>query len=544
MNRRNTDIELKQFDSFRLPLVLFILLVFISYSFAQSQSPIQRISDVNAKACNFVLSTDDWRVLSALGLLLSSVFIAAMYMYGSVIDPSFIARAKDEMYQLLVTGIIISFFALIVSLMCQDVISDLFGKTNPPYIESYNYLNTLATDYIQKTAIKLGALASSLSLLSEIKKGKDIVTTFSFITDPFSYFSDQSFALFGSLMFAYVIVISQINILAIIPYLSLMFFVPIGIILRSIYPFRRFGGGLLGLGIGLYVFVPFVLLFNSLLISPYMNSDQNYNLLYLQCSSASDCYSHICNYSQQVGNKICYSMKDAGEDCDNDFQCKSGICRPTPTGNKCFDCGVEGSLNPLCCPGYIRNQTTGKCQLAKANDEPCLDSKECISGVCEFTDSSAGQTVCVRKKNIGEICTKDEDCLSRSCDPISKKCKQTLATEEDKQTIISFYQLYLTKAPSQYVSSNFEVSVSGATPLVGQISDQEVSKIISSDIVLDQQSKNMGLIYEKIISPIVLVFIAGVLLPLLNITLIVKGVSDLSSALGEEIEIASIWKLI
>ncbi|MCX8202318.1 MAG: hypothetical protein N3G74_00715 [Candidatus Micrarchaeota archaeon] len=532
--------------------MLIMLTLASAFLLAQGESdPLNKIITADQKACNFMLSTDDWRILSAIALFLSAMFIAGMYIYGSVIDSSFIDRAKTESYQLVFTGILIVFFGLILSLMCGDFISSIFQSQGSAYVASYNYLNTLAKDYIQKTTINLAIAASILSLVSstEIEGYQKTGTLLSWISDPISFFSDSLFLLFGSLVFAYVVTITQINILAIIPYLSLMFFIPVGMVFRSLYPFRKFGGALIGLGIGLYVFVPIVLLFNNMIMQVFTPPDLSFEPLQLQCIDNSDCYSHMCEYSSPPGFKICKPMKKAGEFCNSNFECKSGICALTSTGRKCLECGIEGSNNPICCPGFIRNESTGLCAFAKSSNELCKSDSECISGRCiPSVSETTGdlQTICAPKLKLGERCNSDSDCISNSCGGVApnKVCKKTLVNEEDKQIILANYANYLSKEPSSYVSSNYEVSVSGMTTAKAVLDQSTVEQFLSSELDLGKEKVSLGLLYDLIIAPIVLVFILGVLLPLLNITLISKAVSDLSETFGAEIEIAEIWRLI
>lgn len=535
--------------------IIFALLLSPLVFSQSAANQVNKIIDADNKACNFMLSTSDWRVLSAIALLLSTLFIAAMYMYGSVVDSSFKDRAKVEMYNLVFTGILLIFFTFILNLMCNGLVSSLFQIDGSAYEASYNYLHKLSTDYIKKTATFIAIGATSLSMISSTEIGGDnykkTSTFLSFTSDPVSFFSDATFALFSSLILAYIVTISQINVLALIPSLSLLFFIPIGIIFRSLYPFRKFGGALIGLGIGLYVFVPIVLLFDNMLLQQVNMPDINLEQLQLQCQDNSDCFSHTCQFSQDLGFKVCMPLKDAGEFCNSDFECKSGVCLATAGGKKCFDCGVQDSINPICCPGFVRNETTGLCTLAKSNGELCSDDKDCISNICkEMNDISVnGEPImvkkCIPKKTIGETCSEDKECISNTCGGIApnKVCQKTLISEQDKQAIISRYAVYIEKAPDEFAKSNFEVtnSINSITNLVNT---QQYEQVIGPEVSVNSQKNSMGLFYDLIILPIVIVFIFGVLLPLLEVMLVSRAVLDLSAALGEEIEIAKIWRLI
>ncbi|MCS7109537.1 MAG: hypothetical protein NZ903_01940 [Candidatus Micrarchaeota archaeon] len=530
---------------------IWILIMLIPLILAQAaEEPMAKIKKAETKACSFIISTSDWKVLSILSLLLSSVFIAGLYIYSSI-DSSFIDRAKAEFYQLIFTAILIVFFGFVVSIMCGDWLSAIFGQSESPYVSSFHYLDRLANDYIKRSAINLASAATFLSVINSLEfknYAERVSSILSWLSDPLSFFVDSLFILFGSLMLAYVITISQINILAIVPYITLMFFIPIGIIFRSIYPFRKFGGALLGLGIGLYVFIPIVLMFNNMLLSTFSPPQMDLEKLELQCDENADCYSQMCVYSNPPGFRVCKPLKNDGEACNSNLECKSGLCESTREGRKCMACGIEGSNNPLCCPGFIRNASTGLCELGKENGEICNSDRECISGRCRSIKNNFGITEqrCMPKLGIGEKCEFNEDCISQSCAGVApnKVCRQTLVNEEDAQIIISRYAAYVGKDPNLFIQSNFGIAFPEFSTLKGVMGQEEIRQALSSDLSLSSSRVSLGLLYDLIIAPIVLVFIFGVLLPLLNITLISKAVSDLSDALGTEIEIADIWQLI
>jgi|GEM_PF-5640957 len=492
--------------------LLFKALIIIALaSFTYSSN--LNIDNVFSSSCSFALSLDDWRVISALVLLLSSVIIAGMYMYGSVIDESFKARAKNEMFQLLFTLIILVFFAFIIQLLCSDVITDTLGLTGSSFSASYNYLSNLSS-YLGNGLIIAGTAGSTISFLADRDK-------FSLFSDPISYLADSTFVIYGILLTAYITTISQINLLPLISVLSLKFLIPIGLVLRSVLPFRRFGGALLGAGIGLLLFIPLTLIFNSLMFNAYISAP---SVIPLQCQDNSDCFSHMCVNSQTPGVKVCSPLKTDGESCDADSECRSGYCGLVPgsvSGKQCLSCGLNGSTNPLCCEGY-KHGDDGKCHLLRANGEMCSSNNDCISGLCR---EQAGINVCVQKKQVGEECNSDNECISRSCSLIQgvKKCKQTIINPEDYDYFSSLISSYNSLSYSVEFSNSQSTFISGGSAPTGSI----FSSLI-----------------QKVIDFVVIAFVAGILFPILNLTLISRGIRDLSSALGSEMDIASIWRIL
>ena len=536
--------------SFR-SLVLFLL--FSAFAHAAITAESSEIA-----GCNFALSISDWRAISFLGLMLSTVLIGFMYMYGSAIDSSFIARAKNEFYQVIFTALILVSFTAIVSFMCGDTLSDLFGKEGSSFAAAESYLTKLSS-YLSNTAIAIGVMGSALGSLSSVSVKKYYVASKSFevLSNPISYMSDSSFALYFIAITAYVLTTAQLHVIKIIPYVSLFFLVPIGIVLRSIIPFRRFGGALLGTGIGLYVLIPFVLLLNGAMVDKYVASDRVFETL--SCTSDFDCYSHICEFDSERNLQLCSSLKTIGQACETDDQCQSGYCEQTVSGKNCSSCGGDGIVAARCCEGFIKNPATGKCEIAKSNGETCTNNNECISGLCseisgiystihvgsiddptafsddEITNEASGQKMCVPKKSIGESCTDWRECASRACTGIypNEACSSTIKTEDDTNYLIAAAYMVSGASPS----TQFQVLDSFPTTFTGSSSQNIVGISTDSESTITKYIK-------KLFDLAVMSFIAGILLPLLNLTIISKGVKDLSGALGSEMDIASIWKII
>lgn len=508
-------------------LIIFLLVFFSSFSLALT---VQDIESSLYKGCNFSLSLDDWRVVSAIGLLISAILIAGMYMYGSVIDKSFKEIAKNEFFQLFFTVIIFIFFAFIVQLLCSDIISDIFGFQGSSYSVSFSYLSQLSS-YLGKGLLFVGVAVAVLNPVAYAIGKTDSV--FSFLSEPVSYLSDSIFFIYGIILTAYILTLSQINLLLLIPTICLMFLIPIGLILRSFLPFRRFGGALLGAGIGLFLFIPLSLIFNNALFNAYINDPI---FLPFSCTDNSDCFSHICEPSPTPGLNVCKPLKADNEICTSDDECRSGYCKQiSQTEEKrCSACGLEGSDNPICCEGYAKGQDN-KCHLLKLNGEQCISDNDCISGLCR---EQLGVNVCVPKKKVGEECVSDRECISRSCvlqpGKSVKTCKQTILNPEDRDYFVSLISKYGSVSYIVSISESQSIFITDSLPL--NLSENlyekgEVRSYITS-------------IFQKIIDVVVITFIAGIVLPILNITLISRGVRDLSSTLGSEMDIASIWKIL
>ena len=479
--------------------------------------------------CQFMLSFDDWRITAFLGLILGIILIGFIYMYGSAVDNSFIARAKNELYQIIFTAVLLVSITAIVGFMCDDVIADLFGLDGSTYAAAETYLTKLSS-FLGYSVIGIGALGSSLQILSGtgISDGYVPVSkTLQLISDPVGYFSKSTFVLYGIILTAYLLTIVQLHVIKIVPYMALFFLIPIGIVLRSIFPFRKFGGALLGTGIAIYVLIPFVLLLNHTMVNTYIDQP---SIASLTCTDDSQCFSHMCRYDQVAAVSKCVPLKTTGESCEADDQCQSGYCIQTASGKNCSACGTEGSSELPCCEGFVKNPATGKCELAKKNGESCTENKECISGICTespiiYSTLSAGTEInlnqndggkiCVPKKSNGDACSVWTECVSRFCTGVApnKACNSTIMTEDDTNYLIA-------SAYSSYTGS------------------------VSSQLQILEFVGDIKTYVKKTIDWAVVSLIAGILLPILNLTVISKGMKDLSGALGSEMDLASIWKLV
>jgi len=119
----------------------------------------------------------------------------------------------------------------------------------------------------------------------------------------------------------------------------------------------------------------------------------------------------------------------------------------------------------------------------------------------------------------------DNECISRSCSLIQgvKKCKQTIINPEDYDYFSSLISSYNSLSYSVEFSNSQSTFISGGSAQTGSI----FSSLI-----------------QKVIDFVVIAFVAGILFPILNLTLISRGIRDLSSALGSEMDIASIWRIL
>lgn len=127
-------------------------------------------------------------------------------------------------------------------------------------------------------------------------------------------------------------------------------------------------------------------------------------------------------------NKDCPPCHICTENGCVPIDCNTGVCDPDT--NNCVECNVSGDCDGEneccvghkcnCCPGFVRNPITKKCELAPdcTTDTQCPDCFYCKNGVCVPVQCPDGH-ICVN----GE-CVKECNCAAPDC-PAGKSCIPT-----------------------------------------------------------------------------------------------------------------------
>lgn len=202
-----------------------------------------------ASECDITLSIGDWRAVAAVVMMLSAVLVAAMYMYGSIFDDSFTMKAKSEIFQLVVTAVILLTVVGIVQFMCSPAIPALVGYDAPnAYNEANHYLSRLS-NYTFTSFFVVGTvtgIVSTVSGMNIIGKGTDVLKIDTnaikgrfgqgFLTS-LSMLKESMNALIGTVIVAYLALLLQIQILKFIPIFTLTVLLPAGLILRGFFQY-------------------------------------------------------------------------------------------------------------------------------------------------------------------------------------------------------------------------------------------------------------------------------------------------------------------
>ena len=224
--------------------------------------------DINACAITEDWSSG-WHVLVGLGLLISLFVVSLSYMVGSLLhNPGLIARAKSDLLQVAVTGVMAASFVFLVTGFCSFNTADigLSGGGNT-FDVAGRYLQWLEdTTYLvyDNLVIAAGLVGTAASFM-----GGRTWTGIGISAQMFSGASPvlQTINLFMSAtLFSIISVVAQKTVLKFIEAGMLNILLPVGIVCRSFPLTREFGGALMAIAIGLFLFYPLMLAIDYMVV--------------------------------------------------------------------------------------------------------------------------------------------------------------------------------------------------------------------------------------------------------------------------------------
>ena len=261
-------------------MLFFVLLLCLAY-FAQAQPlPPTTCSDIDIRNY-WNLRFGFWQDVCALGILISFLTISLLYMASQVFgNQGLAAWCKKEIFQVIVTALIFGGIFGFISFTCSFFKPSFFitlGPTDPndmfqygvAYLEwlrdtSYtiyvvtavfnSYLVTATSTFVYQSPGGLGVNLRPLGGLSSLSG----ILSFSMST-----------ILTGGVLTTIV----QLRMLRVIELMMFNMILPIGLLARCFEPFRRFGGSMIAIAIGLFIFYPFLLMLNGGLVKNSLITD-------------------------------------------------------------------------------------------------------------------------------------------------------------------------------------------------------------------------------------------------------------------------------
>jgi len=222
----------------------------------------------------------NWKTLSGLGILISIVLAAIVFMVGKMLEsPEIQNRARSDLMQTLITIVILVIFSAAVLAMCNFNAKQFGLPESNLFAVSKSYFS-YATSIASSAYIKTLNAVMFTSALSSIYFSSPIY--------PFKYFSLSVSgtplaglsAVTGSMQLMMNFVMMQViaassydSIFKIIETYFLNLFLPLGIVLRCFTVTRSLGGILISIAIGMFLFYPLLFSFAYLM---FLNDDGTY----------------------------------------------------------------------------------------------------------------------------------------------------------------------------------------------------------------------------------------------------------------------------
>jgi hypothetical protein len=460
----------------------------------------------------FEVNWSNWRVYLAIALALSILLIFIIRTVSSVIkEEGLIARSRSELFQLIMTAVIALFFVAFFQFLCSPALPSIFGFTDNIFDRSETYLKDMAswTRYSFFEIFTALALQNFYDSFSEKTAGQNPVTWG--LGGALSTVVPR--LLLSMFLFAHMSANLHIQLLQFLQPYTLIFLIPAGLVLRSFFPFRKFGGALLGAGIALIVIFPFLIMLDSLILGEYFKQA---SFLDLSCDSNVECLSKVCDTTKH----LCQNSLPTGADCGSargeaqdaligDLQCMSNRC----VKGKCADpavllgdgapCSKDKECEaPLWCD---LSNTPKQCAQPLKTGSSCGRDAMCGASNRAFCNSSR---VCAGSKAVGDSCEDNRECASLYCSgvPPNKAC------------VSPKYDL------RQIAINVGEAGISGGGSLPAQLS---ISRVLS-----------------RMVEIMTIGIVGGIVLPLINYLLLSRAVRDFSAFFGSEIDIASIYRIL
>ncbi len=216
----------------------------------------------------------NWQDIGAIGILLSFMVISVMYMLSQAFGrPGLAAWCRKEIFQVIVTAILLASIFGLINFACLEIKPSVFIKNVLPaeddlFTYSLNYLQWLRD--IVYSGYVLASLANGLFSMLTGTMIRQSPAGFGVNLRPLGGLSSLahilSIGMSATLVGGIFTTIAQLRMLRAVQLFMFNIILPIGLVARCFEPFRRFGGALIALAIGMFVFYPFLLVLNAAVV--------------------------------------------------------------------------------------------------------------------------------------------------------------------------------------------------------------------------------------------------------------------------------------
>jgi hypothetical protein len=241
-----------------------VLLLFTSLAFAQSSCDVATKLDFGGTSGDPTAVNANWKTLSVLGLFISTLLISVVYMFGKMSDnAALLNRAKTDFVQVIATSILLVIFYSFLTAAC-NLDPHQFGLNANTMFDGarlyFEYAKAQAFyAYNEATnSIMLVSGLSSIFINSQVI-AFGLFLSLSIADNPFVGFSIATGALqfvANLTMLTVAMASAHMDIFTIIERHLLNFLLPAGVTMRCFTPTREFGGVLIAIAVGLFIFYP------------------------------------------------------------------------------------------------------------------------------------------------------------------------------------------------------------------------------------------------------------------------------------------------
>lgn len=265
--------------------VLLFITAALSFTFAQSngnQNNIPNGCEIalqldfgNQSASNPIGVEQNWKSLSLIGLLVSFFLLIFAYLIGKSLDsPQLIARAKTDMVQVAVTAIMLGVLYSILLFICS-IDASQFGFNFTSFFDGARmYLEYSRASALNAYLKCTNAMMIITGLSTFNINNPNFIDLGAFLHigvyfKPFAGYGITIGALnwFASLVqLSYSLTTGFIVVLDAIQLYFLNLLLPAGVVMRCFSPTRDFGGVLIAISVGLFLFYPLLFSFSYMII--------------------------------------------------------------------------------------------------------------------------------------------------------------------------------------------------------------------------------------------------------------------------------------
>lgn len=250
----------------KMEKMLIVLLLVSGLSFAGGCDVVGKLDFTGGESTSVDMN---WKTWSFLGVMASFGLLSVTFMFGKAIGSQpLISRAKEDLTQTIVTMMILLIIMSVLGGICSFNVSEIGAHGSTFFDGARGYFNyaklTALSAYTQTSGtVMYVSAASSMFVQSRFSRGF-VLNSIPFVglgstADPLQFVMNMVFI-------QIIVAHGQLLLLDIIESNIFNLLFPAGLIMRCFTPTREFGGTLMAIALGLFLFFPFLFSLNYMLV--------------------------------------------------------------------------------------------------------------------------------------------------------------------------------------------------------------------------------------------------------------------------------------